>query len=174
MKLTLSNAWLRLLFVSACAATASADGMRSVYLLPMANGLDLFLANRLTGSGEFQVVTDAKKAGAVFTDRLGEGFERRLAELTTPPPPKDDAGKAGSKKDDKEGGARDVETKLEGVVQTPISTFGGGKGTVFLVEVASRRVLWSTFAAPRDNSPRQLDRTAALIVNRLKKEPSRQ
>jgi hypothetical protein len=54
--------------------------VHKVYLLPMRNGIDQYLANRLTNLGVFQVVTDPKKADAVFTDQLGESFERRLGE----------------------------------------------------------------------------------------------
>ncbi len=51
-----------------------------VYLLPMTNGMEQYLANRLTGLGVFQVVTDPKKADAIFTDGIGEAFESRQAE----------------------------------------------------------------------------------------------
>ena len=60
-------------------ASASAGDFRSVktvYLLPMANGLDQYLASRLTSESVFQVVTDPKKADAVLTDHVGEGFEQ--------------------------------------------------------------------------------------------------
>ena len=171
MRLAPCGIWLSLLCVKAACA-AAADGVKSVYLMPMANGLDQFLANRLTGSDGFQVVTDAKKASAVFTDKLGEGFDLRLTELTAPPPPpKDDEKKTDEQKADEK---KAEEKKAEEAMPVHRSTFGGGKGTVFLVEVASRRVLWSTFANPRDSSPKQMDRTAALIVNRLKKDPARQ
>lgn len=145
------------------AALGAADGTQPVYVLPMSNGLDQFLANRLAASQAYQVVTDLKRAQVVFTDKLGENFEQRLAELAPPPP-------AAAKKDDKTSG----EKKAEDVPVARRSTMGGGKGTVFLVELASRKVLWSTFAQPRDSSPRQLDRTAASIVKRLTKGPARQ
>jgi hypothetical protein len=54
--------------------------VHTVYLLSMTNGMDQYLANRLTGSGVFQVVTDPKKADAIFTDHLGEAFESQEAE----------------------------------------------------------------------------------------------
>ena len=164
------------MIATACVTAAPADGMKSVYIMPMSNGLDQFLANRLTGSDGFQVVTDAKMANAVFTDKLGESFERRLTDLMTPPPPKKEAKKADAKKTDEASAAdtKGEETKVEGAMPARVSTFGGGKGTVFLVEVGSRRVLWSTFASPRDNSPKQMDKVATLIVNRLRKDPARQ
>ena len=55
--------------------------VHKVYLLPMSNGMEQYLANRLTGLGVFQVVTDPRKADAIFTDGIGAGLENRLAEL---------------------------------------------------------------------------------------------
>ena len=55
--------------------------VHKVYLLPMTNAMEQYLANRLTGLGVFQVVTDPKKADAVFTDGIGASFESRLADL---------------------------------------------------------------------------------------------
>lgn len=55
--------------------------VHKVYLLPMTNGMEQYLANRLTSLGVFQVVTDPKKADAIFTDRIGEAFESRQDEL---------------------------------------------------------------------------------------------
>ncbi len=54
--------------------------------------------------------------------------------------------------------------------QTPVrqSSFGGGKGTLFLVDVASRSVLWSTYQKPRNTTPAEMDRTARRIVEQLK------
>ena len=68
------------------------------------------------------MVTDPKLADAVFTDQLGAGFEQKLDELY-PPPVDKDSGKAD--KNDKPA--------------PHISTFGRGKGTIFLVDLKSRR-----------------------------------
>ena len=145
--------------------------IRTVYLLPMASGLDQFLANRLTTRHLFQVVTDPKKADAVFTDRLGEIFEARFEELYPPPePPKPEADKA--KPGDKEKEAAEDEAKGKVVEERPVrlSTFGRGKGTIFLVDVNSRAVIWSTYEKPDNSTPRQLDRTAERITDRLKQD----
>jgi hypothetical protein len=61
--------------------------VHKVYLLPMTNAMEQYLANRLTGLGVFQVVTDPKKADAVFTDGIGASFESRLADLFPPQKP---------------------------------------------------------------------------------------
>jgi len=55
--------------------------VHKVYLMPMSNAMDQYLANRLTGLGVFQVVTDPQKADAIFTDGIGAAFESRLADL---------------------------------------------------------------------------------------------
>src|ERR1700682_3330293 len=64
---------------------ADATGVKAVYLLPMAGGLDQYLANRLTGDPEFRVVTSHKRAESVFTDHMGEVCEKHLTALYPPP-----------------------------------------------------------------------------------------
>lgn len=116
----------------------------------MANGLDQYLASRLVSSGVFHVTTDPKKADAVFTDRLGELFERRLEELI----PAAEGAEAGEA------------SREEGAVR--ISSISRAKGTIFLVDVRTRAVLWSTYERPRNTTPAELDRTARRIVEALK------
>jgi hypothetical protein len=74
--------------VGALACAADLAGVHSVYLLPMARGMDQYLANQLTNGHVFQVVTDPKLADAVLTDRVTEGFETQLEQFSpTPKPP---------------------------------------------------------------------------------------
>jgi hypothetical protein len=129
---------------------ADSSGVQSVYLLPMANGLDQYVANRLAASGVFHVTTDPKKADAIFTDRLGEAFELRLDSLLLPP----------VEKSSKE--------KAEERAAPHVSTFSRTKGTIFLVDAATRAVLWSIYEPPKSTSPRELDRIAQRIVAALK------
>ncbi len=125
--------------------------MRNVYLLPMANGLDQYLANRITGSGLFAVVADPRKADAIFTDRLGEAFEDRLKELL-------------AQSDEKQKSSATDKSD-----QRPrSSSFSRSKGTIFLVAASSRSVLWSAYEPPKNPTPNELDRTAQRIVERLK------
>src|SRR5215831_2343372 len=65
-------------------AAAPASAVRSVYILPMAGGLDQYLAEHLTQTGAMQVVTDPKAAEAFLTDHLGEPFEQKIAEFHQP------------------------------------------------------------------------------------------
>src|SRR5215469_15026607 len=47
---------------------------RTVYIVPMANGLDRYLASRLTSTGTVWVLLAPAGADAVITDRVDEGF----------------------------------------------------------------------------------------------------
>jgi len=145
-----------LLPASGPAGPAELSQVQSVYLLPMGSGLDQYLANRLTAQQVFQVVTDPQKADAIFTDQIGIGFEKRLEELYRPPAPE---------KTEKDEVARE---------EPPVrfSSFGRGKGNLFLVDRKSRRVIWSVYERPRSSTPDDLDRAGQRVVERLKKDLS--
>ena len=130
---------------------ADSSGVQTVYLLPMANGLDQYVANRLAASGVFHVTTDPKKADAIFTDKLGEAFEQRLDTLLLPPVEKSSK-----------------ESKAEERAAPRVSSFSRSKGTVFLVDAATRAILWSVYEPPKNTTPAELDRTAQRIVGALK------
>ncbi len=151
--------------VMLCAADLS--GVHSVYMMPMARGLDQHLANHLTASHLFQVVTDPKQADAVFSDRIGEAFQTQLERLL--PAPKPEPAKAG--KDDAAPATKlisDTENKLDNPALN--SQFGRGKGTIFLVDPKSSQVLWSTYEEPAASDGKTLDMSAGQIVSRLKKD----
>src|SRR5665213_3506682 len=95
---------------------------RSVYVMPMAGGLDQFLAQWLTSEHVMQVVADPRIADVVLTDHLGETFEQKMAEIH----PKDD------KKPDS--------TTTHNAFRS-----SRGRGTVFLVDAKSSQVLWSDY-----------------------------
>jgi len=168
------------LLVFLCAALAAAAGdlsqVHTVYILSMSGGLDLHIANRLTDGHVLQVVTDPKKADAIITDRLGPGFEDRMEELYPPPEPPKPEGKEKDKEKDKDKDAASASAfgipdlgDASNKVARPVSSFGGGKGTIFLVGVKSREVLWSTYAKPKDARGEQLEKTAGKICADLKK-----
>lgn len=133
------------------AANPQLANVKSVYLLPMANGMDQYLANHLRAAGNYVVVTDPQAADAVFTDSVGPVFERKLAELYPPKEVEEDEEKA-----EKE--------------QFPVSTFRRGRGVVFLVERKSRQVVWSTYEKPRDVRADSVNQAAQRIAQRLNKE----
>ena len=111
----------------------------------MAGGLDQYLARWLTSEHIMQVVTDARIADAVLTDRLGEAFEQKMAEIH----PLDD-------KDKK--------------VDSTHSQFRAskGRGTIFLVDAKSRQVLWSDYEkVPAYNTNDNLNREAERIAKKM-------
>ncbi len=142
--------------------------VHSVYVLPMGSGMDQFLANRLTHFGKMQVVADPQQADTILTDRLGEGFEKKLDELY---PPVEDAPDLKDAKDEKD--EKDTDKPSSGVNlkdETPMraTSFGRGRGTYFLVDRKTRNVVWSTYERPKNASPDELNRIAERVINNLK------
>jgi hypothetical protein len=140
--------------------------VKRVYLLPMAGGLDQYLANRLTKMGRFEVVTDPAAADAIFTDRLGPSFEQKWAELY-PPPPKPEE----ERPIENEGKSNSTEPSLvdgfAGTTTSRVSSFARGRGNVFIVSRKDGAVVWSHFKPARNTRTSELDSTADGIVNRL-------
>ncbi|MCC6345505.1 MAG: hypothetical protein IT166_25105 [Bryobacterales bacterium] len=145
------------------AANADLVRVKSVYMLPMSNGMDQYLANHLLAADLYVVVTDPKAADAVFTDSLGPAFERKMTELY---PPEKPAEKEKDKDEDADKGA----IRESGAPANPISTFRRGRGMVFLVDRTTRKVVWSVYEPPKNASSDSLDRAARKITGRLKKE----
>ncbi len=142
----------------------------------MSRGLDQYLANRLTNDHVFQVVTDPKLADAVFTDRIGDSFQTQLENIFPPPKAAEQDESAEKKKDSKSDDAPASRNPMLGEtvnrLENPAlsSTFGRGKGNIFLVDAKSRQVVWSTFDPPKGTLNHEMDRTASDIVSRLKKD----
>ena len=131
--------------------------IRSVYLLPMSNGLDQYLANRLTTTGLYVVVTDPQKADALFTDHLGAAFEQKYEELYPTPKPE-------SKED------KDDDTSVGKALDNSGKNFGSvsrSRGTVFLVDRASRSVIWSIYQPVKTSRPQDTNRRADDIARKL-------
>jgi hypothetical protein len=174
---------LLVLLASAGALLPAADlsSVRSVYVMPMARGLDQYLASRITSGGILQVVTDPKLADAVLSDRVGAALQTELENIfPTPKSPEEieaekkaaAAAEEAEKKESKDSSVaaalKETEGKAGSAAQT--SSFSRSKGNVFLVETKTRLVLWSTYEPPRSSAPRDLDRSATDIVSRLKKD----
>jgi hypothetical protein len=169
----------RLVFLGLCAAAllsaAELSAVRNVYVLRMAKGLDQYLANHLTNGHVFQVVTDPKLADAVLTDQIGEGFQAKLDELYPPPesekpakPEKDEKEKDAEVSPEAAGLLGDTVNKLANPASS--SSFGRAKGIIFLVDSKSKQVIWSSYDLPKDSTSKQLDATAAQIVERIKRD----
>jgi hypothetical protein len=137
----------------------------------MSRGLDQYLANRITNEHLFQVVTDPKLADAVFTDRIGDAFRSQMDSLvptSTPAPPPPDAAKKDVRVNDPTAMMTDTVNKLGDPSLN--SSFGRGKGTIFLVDTKGKQVVWSVYDPPKSSRGNDLDRTALDMVNRLKKD----
>ena len=138
------------------------NAVHTVYLLPMGGSLDQYLATRLTQLGLFQVVTDPQKADAIFTDKIGEGFEGKMQELFPPPEAKSDDEDKDKDKD------KDKDPLGKPYARPQSST--RGRGTVFLVGKQSRNVVWSIYWPIRSSQPDDVNRRADQIAERLRKE----
>ena len=168
------------------AAAAELTGARTVYLMPMGHGFDQFIANRLTRMHVLQVVTDPAKADTILTDEVGASLEDRLKDLYPPPPDpeaieaakaKAAAAKEKAEKTEKPGTSPAPPSLLGDTVNKAdkagtMGVSGRGRGTIFLVDVKSRQVLWSLFDKPRNSSPHELDHTAERVVKQLKEDLS--
>lgn len=164
---------LLLFFLGGLACAAELSGVHKVYLLPMQHGMDQYLANRLVSEHVFEVVTDPKLADAVFTERLGEGFQAQLEDLTAPKNP-EPAAQAAAKPVSDTSSPLSMFTNTANKVSDPAlnSSFGRARGTLFLVDSKSRLVVWSIYDPPRGTGSKELDRTAGNIIGRLKKDLS--
>lgn len=161
MRLLIPLAALGAALAQPAAGQPSLGQVQSVYLLPMSSGLDQYLANRLAAAGLFQVVTEPRQADAVFTDQIGAGFEKRLEQLYPPPKP------------DKTASDPEAASQATGdAVAVRVSSFGRGRGNLFLVDRNSRRVVWSIYERPRTAMPDELDRSAQRVVARIKRDRS--
>jgi hypothetical protein len=141
--------------------------VNTVYILAMTGGMDQFLANQITASGIFQVVTDPKNADAIITDRVGEPFETKLNELYPPPAPPGPPVTAPDDAKQKAGDQKKAGMDL-GAGAARVNAGGRGKGNLFIVDRKSRNVLWSIFEPPKDSTPGELSKTAEKVVKRLK------
>jgi len=143
--------------------------VKTVYLMPMASGLDQHLAEALTSSRTFEVSTDPAAADAVFTDHIGNAFEKSLSDLYKPeikPEEKADAkdAKAGAKS------AKEEVKSDDGFVRPTSSMSSRGRGDIFLVDRKTRVVLWSMFATPKSSQSTDLNELAGKIAAKIQKD----
>jgi hypothetical protein len=131
-----------LTFAGCAAAWSQMAAERTVYILPMAGGLDQYLAEQITRGHVMRVVADPKTADLVLTDRLGEGFEERMARIHP-------------RTDEKAPDATSIHREFR---------TGRIGGTVFLVDAASRQVVWSDYEKPTRNLQREASRIAKKLA----------
>lgn len=157
------------------AATPELKQVKKVYFLQMTAGLDQYIAHQLTLGNVFEVVTNPKLADAIFSDRIGEGLEAKLMELYPPPKPPEDPKAADAKDKEKEKEkekAKELNKDLagSGASTHPPSTWGRGRGNIYLIDRTSRSVLWTSFQKPKNSQAKELDKTASMVVGKLKKD----
>jgi hypothetical protein len=155
-----------------CADFPELSQVQNVYLLPMSGGLDQYLAKSLTQNRQYHVVTDPKAADAIFTDRLGEHFEKKLLELYPPPPPPREKPAAKNEKDNKDDrqAGNDKEMLIREEPNVRVGGFSRNRGNVFLVDRTSKTVLWSFYKRPKSTAPDDMHQTANAIVSELKRD----
>ena len=135
----------------------------------MSDSLDQFLAEQVATEGVFDVVVDPKRAQAILTDRISSKFLEGMEELFPTPEEIAEATKEG----EEEEGADDPGSALAGAYRperSPIYSASRAEGAVFLVDVRTREVLWSTFLKGYDTTPKAMHRQARMVVMRLKKQ----
>ncbi len=157
MKRLLLTAPVLAVLVGAMLVSAQSPAASNVYILPMAGGLDQYLAGRLAREHVLPVVADPKAAGVVMTDRLGEAFEARLNQLIPLP-----TAESVDEKDDSKAAANENSVH-------PAFQSSARRGTFFLVDAKTRQVVWSGYFRPLKNpNPDGLDKQAAEIAKNLK------
>lgn len=165
---------LPLLCAGLLAWTAELTGVHSVYVMPMNHGLDQYLANRIAAQHLFRVVIDPKLADAVLTDHVGEALQSELEEIVPNPEPVKHVEPEKEAKDQKGPPpslvAMMADPEVVKGVHPQRTTLGHGRGTVFLVDLKSRQVVWSIFAPAKGMDSKEMDRTASDIVSRLSKD----
>src|SRR5262249_1722326 len=112
---------------------------------------------RLTSGARLQVVTDPQKADAIFTDRIGAGFEKSFDDLY---------GAAKPKTDDK-----DKKDPSDPDFQHPsMQPLSKGRGAIFLVDRKTRDVVWSAFELPKSGSADDVKHAADRLAAKLEKQ----
>lgn len=130
----------------------------TVFVMPMPAGLDQYLAVQISGSRAYRVVTEPGQATLVLTNHIGEDLEHSLKDLaarTAPAPAAKDA------------------TADDTFTNPRMQAITRSRGTLFLVDRASRQVVWSTFEDPESSEPKALNRAAQRIIQRMTQETAK-
>ncbi len=147
------------MMAAAClAATPELKQVKKVYFLQMTGGIDQYLAQHLITGNTIEVVTDPALADAIFSDRIGETLEQKLTELYPHPPPP-------AKEEDED---EPKKVSIASGATRGQSTWGRGRGNIYLIDRKSRAVVWSAFNKPKNSTAKELDRVAAKFASRLR------
>ena len=142
-------------------AAADLASVGPVYFWPMNSALDQYVAERVTAEGLFPVTVDPNQAKTVMTDHIDAKFFEGMNEVFAPETP-------AAEEEIDEAASGSIESGL--TAQRPANRpRGNPHGTVFLVDVQTRQVVWSTYIGQYDRSPKRLHREAKQIVGALRK-----
>lgn len=153
---------LALAAIAAPLAAADLSSVGPVYFWPMNGALDQYVAEQVTSEGLFAVTIDPARAKTVMTDRIDSKFFEGMTEIFAP---EKEAPKA---EEDAEEASGSIEDGL--AANRPANRpRGNPQGTVFLVDVETRAVLWSVYIGEFDRRPKSLHREAKQVVGELRK-----
>lgn len=159
---------------------ADLSSIGPVYVWPMNGALDQYVAEQATSTGVFGVTVDPARAKTVMTDHIDAKFFEGMSEVfvdeaavAAAAAAKAKAKEDGDDADDDDAATGSIESGLAAnrPANRPRSS---PKGTVFLVNIQTREVIWSTFLGDFDRSPKKLHRKAAQVIGSLTKSMSGQ
>ena len=154
--------WLSALAaIAAPLAAADLSSIGPVYFWPMNGALDQYVAGQATSEGLFPVTVDPARAKTVMTDHIDAKFFEGMTEVFAPPA-------APAVEENAESASGSIESGLA-AQRPPNRPRGNPHGTVFLVDVQTRAVLWSAFIGDYDRRPKSLQREAKQVVEELRK-----
>jgi hypothetical protein len=146
-----------LLSLLACSALSAADpsSAQPIYFWSMQSALDQYLAEQAAAAGTVTVTVDPKMAKSIMTDRIDRTFLDAMDELFPV------AGREEPVKKDES-----IEGDFQ-IARPKNRPKGTPRGTLFLVDVQTRQVIWSTFLGDFDTRPENLHREAQKVIERL-------
>jgi hypothetical protein len=128
-----------------------------VYFWPMQYALDQYLAEAVNTAGVLTVTFDPKLAGAIMTERIDSNFLEAMEELF--PANKEAKDESGKKNDSIEGDFAIARTKNRPQARP--------QGTLFLVDVKTRRVIWSSYRGELKPDSKDLHKEARRVVEEI-------
>ena len=147
-----------LLLLTAALPAMAVELPGPVYLLSMPSAFDQYLAQQLIQRDAATVTADPTQAAVVLTDRIDTEFLRTMRELFPREGEQTPSEEDNSIEDSGIAPPRPVNRPQ----RRP-------QGVLFLVDVSSRTVLWSTFIDEFELEPSKLEKQAREVVNRLEK-----
>lgn len=125
----------------------------------MTSAFDQYLANEIAARGALIVVSDPARATYVLTERIDDRFQSALDEFY-PPETVD-----GEEEEDAEA-TSGIETGID-LKRRANRPRGEPRGTLFLVDIASRQVRWSGYVGDFHRTPNRMRKKAKGVADEL-------